>query len=187
MTDLDTGSIERAGSRGLRLSVLRCMTVLLMGALFLGAPQALAQVLDYGKLLGSGQAEETPQQSTPLQPLPAPTPTREGIGQSTPQTGGPTIADYGLVAETVPDPMLDATRQAVTLFRARVMSTINRLPQAKADVALALAAASPTGKGSYFIGVAVFAGLLIVIGRAITALYAIYIARPVIIRMQKRS
>ena len=43
----------------------------------------------------------------------------------------PTSADYGRVAASAEqEPMLSRTRQAVTLFRARLSSMVHRLPEA---------------------------------------------------------
>lgn len=136
-----------------------------------------AQIPGYDQLLRQSE----PQQSRT--PLPVPQPQAR---QSIP-VGGPTIADYGLVAESVPDPMLDATRQAVTVFRSRLRAMIIELPSAWADIRTTLEAASPTGRPSYFAGVAIFAALLLVIGRAITTLYEVYLARRSMVAMQRTS
>jgi small-conductance mechanosensitive channel len=156
-------------------------------------PVAEAQLLDYGSLLGGD--DEEPQQSTQTSILPSsnqatetevqlqsrPLPSSPRINPET----GPSVTDYGLVADSVADPMLNATQQAVSLFRTRLVSTLKRLPEALDDIHVALAAASPTGLASYFVGVALFAVLLIVIGRAVAVVYAIYIARRLMIAVQR--
>ena len=64
---------------------------------------ASAQILDYGKLVGGADpssAQSAPRQSTPLQSTPlqsTPIQTRPIIGAT------PTAADYGLIAESVPE------------------------------------------------------------------------------------
>ncbi len=154
-----------------------------------------AQVLDYGSLLGdsdSSAQQSTPSQSTGTQsPLPSPSlPSSSEPLQSTPtfgQGGAPSIADYGLVAEDVPDPMLNATRQAVSVFRARLRSTLQRLPESIGEIQTALAAASPTGRPSYFVGVALFALLLLMVGRAVALLYAVYVAKRLMIAIQQKD
>ncbi len=129
-----------------------------------------AQVIDYGKLFGSGEPEAEPKQSRPLQ-TPA-------------EPSQPTIADYGLVAESAGDPMLDRTRQAVSLFRERLKSIADELPGSWRKIKDALAAASPTGRPGYFVGIAVFAGLLLALGRAIMWIFAVYVTRRVMINLQ---
>ncbi len=158
---------------------LRLAAGLALLALWLAASPVLAQSSgDYGKILG-GDSEETT--STPLRSLPA------GAADDTSGTSStPTAADYTRVAETsTGEPMLSRTRQAVTLFRERLRSMIQRMPQAWEKIEAALAAASPTGKPSYFIGVAVFAALLLIIGRAITMTFMVYIVRRILIGMQQ--
>ena len=151
---------------------LAALVMSLMLMFMLTSGPAHAQALDYGKLLGTSQDEPEAQQSRPLQ-TPA-------------QTQGPTIADYGLVADTAADPMLDRTRQAVSLFRSRLKSTVRRLPGSLGEIKTALAAASPTGRPAYFLGVALFAGLLLVLGRAVMWIFAIYVIRRVMINLQEQ-
>ncbi|MEM9374541.1 MAG: hypothetical protein AAGA55_12940, partial [Planctomycetota bacterium] len=102
----------KAGWWRLRVwAVALCCMLLLVSAL----SPTHAQVPDYGKLLGLGQSEDsTPQRSTPAQSSPASgssgsgertIPVRQGLGQSTPARG-PTIDDYGLVADTEADPLI---------------------------------------------------------------------------------
>ena len=166
---MDLGRVSRTG---LILVLLGCL--LLAG--LTGKADAQAQL--YDKLFGSEEST-TPQQSRPAAPLAAPQRSRQAIPsrQLTP-------ADYGLVAESLPDPVLDATRHAVSVFRARLGDMLNELPKAMTDIRTALAAASPTGRPGYFLGVAIFAALLLVIGRATTVLFNVYLARPSMIAMQ---
>ncbi|MEM9059964.1 MAG: mechanosensitive ion channel family protein [Pseudomonadota bacterium] len=166
-------------------------------AAWAGAPshaQAQGQLLDYGSLLGGDNASE-PRQSRPQQsqgqasPQQTPVITLDRSGTiSRPgalMTPAPTIDDYARVATTDPDSTIDQTRQAVSLFRARVRSIVRRLPEAWIDIKTTLAAASPTGQPRYFIGVALFASLLLVIGRSVALLFAYYVARPLMIAAQK--
>ena len=142
--------------------------MLVLGLAVAAMGPAAAQ-LNYGQLLGLEEEDKAPLQSRP---------------QATPQVQ-PTIEDYGLISETTADPMLDATRQAVGVFRERLRGMIRRLPDSAREINTALAASSPTGRGSYFIGVALFAALLLILGRAISMCFAVYVARPVIVNMQK--
>ncbi|MFK7941400.1 MAG: mechanosensitive ion channel family protein [Paracoccaceae bacterium] len=145
----------------------------------LHAVPAGAQAQLYDQLLGNREAA-SPQQSRPAAPLPAPQ-----LGARSDPQSGPTAADYGRVAESLPDPVLDATRQAVSVFRSRLSDMFREMPRALQDIRTALAAASPTGAPSYFMGIAFFAGLLLVVGRAVTALYNVYFARRWMVAAQR--
>ena len=149
----------------------------LLGVLCAYSPAA-AQVIDYNRLFGADNASETvteaPSASTPQQSRPV-----SGAG-----TAPLSAEDYARVAENAPQHMLSATQKAIKLFRKRLIGIWQRSPDAFEDIGTTLAAASPTGRGKYFLGVAVFAGLLLVIGNAVTAFYIHFIARPVFIRMQ---
>ena len=95
----------------------------LLLTLVLAVPSAAQGLSDYGKLLGGGSDEQSsPQQSTPAQSTPTQSQPQTSSVASTPSSG-PTVADYGRVAESLPDPMLDATRQAVEILRFRLVST----------------------------------------------------------------
>ena len=141
-----------------------------------------AQVLDYGTLTGTTGRSSAPLQSTPLQSTPLP---------ST-QPGSASAAQYGASAEeyaglSAKDSALAEARQQVQLFRARLVSMIHRLPEAWGEIKTALAIASPTGRPSYFIGIAVFAVLLLVVGRAVTELYNVFLARRFFVAAQRSS
>ncbi len=179
--------VAAAGSSGNRRVFCTGRAAVLFAFLFgilvvvMSGASAPAQVLDYGSLLGTSEPDP-PQQSRPVAP-----PTTEPMTSRPRLAPGltPSPADYGLIAESVPDPTLNATRQAVNVFRGRLVASISRLPEAWKQIDTALAAASPTGKPSYFLGVAIFAVLLLMIGRAVSILYAVYIARPIFVGMQK--
>ncbi|MEM9140348.1 MAG: hypothetical protein AAGB15_11025, partial [Pseudomonadota bacterium] len=146
---------------------------LILGLWTMAATEASAQVISYDQLFG-GQTEEqsSPQQSRPVQPS---------------QNRTPTAADYGVVADTADGQMLNVTREAVSVFRARLAATVRRLPGSIEEINQALAAASPTGRASYFLGIALFAGLLLVIGRSVALIFATYVARPIMVSFTGRE
>jgi len=160
-----------------RAPALLTLVVLTLAGLALAGPGgAAAQTpLDYERLLGGAERETEPRISRPVAP----------VGPGAADGTGPGFDDYARIAEAPPDPMLDAARKAITLFRARLAATVERLPDSVAEIDTALAAASPTGRASYFLGVALFAGLLLIIGRAMTALFAVYLARPLMESVQR--
>ena len=146
------------------------LAVLLAASLI--APTVGAQVLDYGSLLG--QTEQTePRQSRPLAP--------RGSLEST--VAPPTATDYAALKTS--DPMLGAAKNAIDVFRARLVDTLSHIPDLKSEVATTLVLASPTNRASYFVGVALFAALLLLIGRGAWRIYAVYIARPLLVAAQR--
>ena len=143
---------------------------MLVVGLAVAATGPAAAQLNYGQLLGLEEEDKAPLQSRP---------------QATPQVQ-PTIEDYGLISETTADPMLDATRQAVGVFRERLRGMIRRLPDSAREINTGAGGVqSDGGGGSYFIGVALFAALLLILGRAVSMCFAVYVGRPVIVNMQK--
>ena len=163
-------------------AALLALVALLVAAVLVSAvptAPASAQVLDYGKLFGTTGSEPAAESaaSQPQQSLPA---AGAGLGASP----GPSAADYARAAGAAPEPMLGMAQKAISRFRERLVGTLKRSPGAFYDISTTLAAASPTGRGVYFLGVAVFAALLLVVGKAVTAFYIQFLARPVFIRMQ---
>jgi small-conductance mechanosensitive channel len=157
--------------------LIRAAPTLLVLALLLTAGVAAAQVPDYGRLFGMGQPEapDTGAPGGPRQSLPA---------SAAEPAKSLSAADYARIAGVGPDPMLGAAHKAVNLFRERLVGLLRRAPGAFEAIGTTLAAASPTGRGGFFLGVAVFAGLLLVVGKAVTAFFIQFVARPVFIRLQ---
>ncbi|MEM7670281.1 MAG: hypothetical protein AAF317_14270, partial [Pseudomonadota bacterium] len=83
----------------------------------------------------------------------------------------PTASDYGQLTSEA-DPMLGAATSAVDVFRARLISALDKVPEVGPAILSALRESSATGKASYFLGVALFAALLLMIGRGIAWLYS---------------
>jgi small-conductance mechanosensitive channel len=156
--------------------------VLLLVAALLAAPVA-AQLPDYGKLFGTTEQSPAtePAASEPQQSLPA---IDAGAGTSLAPGTGLSAADYARVADDAPEPMLGTAEKAIRLFRERLVGMLRRSPGAFEDIGTTLAAASPTGYGVYFLGVVVFAALMLVVGKAVTEFYIQFLARPVFLRMR---
>ncbi|MEO1468339.1 MAG: mechanosensitive ion channel domain-containing protein [Pseudomonadota bacterium] len=159
---------------------------------------AAAQGFDLNRLLGPGgpgapaqsmpdDEAEAPRQSRPLTP---PTfregapPTAEDYSrlaaQSTGEVSGASPAGASPVVASI-----DTIEGYLDLFRTRLKRIVNRVPDALGEVMTTLRAASPTGRPVHFIGIAVFAGLLLVIGRAVSELFLAFIARPIFVNMQR--
>ena len=169
---------------------------LCMGVGLWPGPAPAQTNLDYNLLFGSGDKEEgTAASGNASQPASNPTsaqqsrPSQSRSSQSGGQGGVLTLSadDYARVAQNAPKQMASATQKAVKLFRQRLIGIVKRSPQAFDDVSTTLAAASPTGHGIYFLGIAIFASLLIVVGQAVNAFYINFVARPIFVRMQART
>ncbi len=171
MADVDgpkgKGWLTRSWAGSARAAVA-CLVLLVLS----GAP-AQAQLPDYGKLFGTqpAGAGASPQQSLPEYPAGA----------------QPGPADYARLEAGGGDPMIGTVQKSISLFRTRLIGLAERAPGAFDEISTALAAASPTGRGIFFLGVAVFASLLLVVGQAFTAFFVQFVARPSFIRMQARA
>ena len=98
----------------------------------------------------------------------------------------PDLQAYGEIAETYrAASALDATQRGIGRAREGVRALAERAPLIGADIRATLAAASPTGEPSYFLGLFAFLVLLIGIGRAAARVYGVYVARPVFVRLQR--
>ena len=155
--------------------------LLLLVAFLVGALPGIAgaQVFDLNRILGDPEEPaqiEVPR--VPLQSLPAPAFDPESVPSAE------AYADIGQQGQPQQQ-VLGGLGQAISIFQARLTKLIERTPHAISEISTTLAAASPTGKASYFLGAAIFAGLLLVIGRAVGELFNSYVARPLFIGLQR--
>ncbi|SFI00308.1 mechanosensitive ion channel family protein [Albimonas pacifica] len=104
----------------------------------------------------------------------------------------PDLAAYGrLVATGQSDDdsgslsMLRRTSENVSLFRQRLERMLREARSGLGRVENRLAVNAPDGRAGYFAGVALVSVILLMIGRAVTQLYAVYLARPAMIRAQR--
>ncbi|MEM9370843.1 MAG: hypothetical protein AAGA26_06770, partial [Pseudomonadota bacterium] len=138
---------------------------------FFIADWASAQQINLQDLFSSPDSKA--EQALPQSPIVAP-------------GAAPTASDYGQLTQPS-DPMLGAATDAVDVFRARLVVSLNRVPEIWPAFIATLTGASATGKASYFFGVVLFAALLLMIGRGIGWLYAAFIARPVFVSIQRAN
>jgi small-conductance mechanosensitive channel len=126
---------------------------------------ARAQLLGYGSLTGGGAkpAEDDAEVETP---------------------SDPDLAAYGDLGDFSAGSMIDRTTQGVGVFRQRLDKTFERLPFAIEEMRATLSAASLNGEPSYFIGVLLVTVLLLLIGRAVVTLVAIYVFQPILVGAQ---
>jgi small-conductance mechanosensitive channel len=98
----------------------------------------------------------------------------------------PDLQAYGEIAESYrSSSALEATERRLTRFRDRLVETLSRAPHVLSDIRAALASSAPNGDPTYFIGLLAFLAFLIGIGRAAATLFAVYVARPIFVGMQK--
>lgn len=133
---------------------------------------AAQSAVDYGSIAGAaaGGAGDPPP-APPEQPAP---------------DTGPSIAAYGQVAETYKAASaLEMTQQQVGVFRQKARRIFGAAGDYFERIGASLDEASPTGRQGYFLGVLLFTIILLAIGRAGALIYALYIALPVMRRLQK--
>ncbi|MGF1446870.1 MAG: mechanosensitive ion channel family protein [Pikeienuella sp.] len=157
-----------------------CLAACLLVGLWL-APVAVAQQspLDYQRLLGatsSTGADDTASGAQQSRPVFDPSSVPDG-------------ASYGALSAEPTDPaepnMLGRIQVSVVAFQERLYSVVVRAPDAMAELWTTLEIASKTGEPSYFIGVLLFALVLLALGRAVSNLFASFIARPLFVNLQK--
>ena len=152
----------------LLLCALFCLAALVPDA-------AGAQMSDYGAIFGIGESAEEPAPA-PRQSRPAPEFDPASV---------PDASDYARVAAEYEPPLFGEAMERIALFRDRAVSILAGAPEGVSAVATTLEAASPTGRSGYFLGVAVFALLLLAVGQAVNRLFAAYVARPLFVSQQK--
>ncbi len=98
----------------------------------------------------------------------------------------PELEAYDAIAESYAGAgALDATQRGIGRARAGLRRLAERAPLLGRTIRDTLAAASPTGEPAYFLGLIAFLVFLIGIGRAMNALFGVYVARPIFMRMQR--
>lgn len=96
------------------------------------------------------------------------------------------LAAYGQVAEVYKEQSaISATQESVNIFRQKLRRFMSAAPDYLGNIGETLDGQSPTGSWTYFLGVFVFVAFLLAIGRAGATLGGVYIALPVMRRIQK--
>ena len=142
---------------------------------------APAQVSGYDALFGTaGEADAETDSAAPPPRQSRPSPEFDPASV-------PDASEYARVAAEYETPLLGAAMDLVDVFRTRAVAILSDAPGAASAVVTTLEAASPTGRAAYFIGVAVFALLLLAVGQAVNRLFAVYVARPLFVSQQKAA
>ncbi|MEO0622994.1 MAG: mechanosensitive ion channel family protein [Pseudomonadota bacterium] len=155
------------------------LVLLLLTPGFMAVSAGAQSLLDYGSLLGQGsggQQSASPAQSAPNQSTPRPSFDPDAV---------PSAEQYGAISGDYTGDMIAGTQRSLEIFHARLLAIIYEAPDALRELHLTLAVASRTGEPSYFIGVAIFAMVLLAVGRAIANLFTVYVARPLFVGLQK--
>jgi small-conductance mechanosensitive channel len=124
-------------------------------------------------------------------PLAAPAQTPEGYGDLTatpPATAtpaGPDLEAYGRIQGVSPGDLIDTATRQVDVFQQRLARILDAVPDTGDAIIEALQLAAPDFEPSFFLGVFVFMVILIIIGRGGAAIFAAYVARPIMIAVQK--
>ncbi|GMG81837.1 hypothetical protein LNKW23_10500 [Paralimibaculum aggregatum] len=172
--------------------LIACLVLLacLGGALPAGAQAAF----DYGRLFGgaAGTAEDAGGEAGSAPPASGQSQQTRQSPQS-PQSrpifdpmAVPSAEAYGaLTGQPVDTGMFGRAQRVVDAFRERLVAIVVEAPEAFPELWVTLKAASRTGEPAYFLGVAVFALVLLAVGRAVAQLFAAFIARPIFVNMQK--
>ncbi|MCL5778138.1 mechanosensitive ion channel family protein [Limibaculum sp. FT325] len=186
---------RRDGARpGRGWALVALVLAVLLAAATLTPQPAGAQLFELSEILGGktpAQEAQSARQAPPVLPDPRP-PLQSLPVRPFDPAAAPSATDYARVANAAVTPetfgargVLDRTETFVGIFRARLIAILVRAPHAFGEIGTTLAAASPTGRPIYFLGIAVFAALLLVLGRAVVELYYMFVARPVFVRMQR--
>ncbi|MEM7176826.1 MAG: mechanosensitive ion channel family protein [Pseudomonadota bacterium] len=151
---------------------MRSFALIFMTVLFLagfGQSPAEAQIFNNDNLLRT-----TPQAAQP-----------ESAGSQPQSERAPvSAADLG-ITDSQSMPMIGTATDAVDRFRRNLVDSINRVPGVVPALDETLATASVTGRATYFLGVALFCSLLLMIGRAAFGIFGAYIARPLFVSAQR--
>lgn len=171
----------------MRIRYTNLLIALLSALLILAGGQAVAQ--NYGTLGLTGGTEESEDASDTGTGATA---AQYGqIAEQTDDSGGASAGEPGLdaysqVAETFEQPStIEMTQQRVDIFRQKLKRVVQAAPTYFSQIGDALALQSPNGEPTYFIGVLIFVGLLLGIGRSVAMLYGVFIALPIMRRIQK--
>ncbi|MDF2234301.1 mechanosensitive ion channel family protein [Albimonas sp. CAU 1670] len=196
--------LRAAALRGtvLRVAVLRVAGLLLLAALlaWTGAPGAP------GPLGLSGPAQA---QGLDVRSLFAPQPKSSGGPDAAAEAGTaagggapeapvharpPDLAAYGRLVSTGPSDdddaaarlsMLRRTSENVSLFRQRLERMLSEASSGFGQLRDRLAVNAPDGRPGWFAGVALVSVILILIGRAVLQLFAIYVFRAMMVSAQR--
>lgn len=101
----------------------------------------------------------------------------------------PEVAAYGRIAaaevEAAANNVIVRTADNVTHFRQRVKRMLRAAPDVPEAASRLLVANAPGGDPRHFLGVLILSVIAVLIGRALVSLYAVFLARPLMIAAQR--
>ncbi|MEM9047078.1 MAG: mechanosensitive ion channel family protein [Pseudomonadota bacterium] len=150
------------------LPLVAAAALLAFCAVMAALPTLAQSLTDYGTLTQSTDAETETTDATPV-----------------PATNAPDLEAYGRIDQLSPGAMIDTATRQVDIFQQRLRRIVESIPDSFDEIASAMAAKSPDGDPLYFVGVAIFLAILLIIGRAGGLLFAVYVARPIMVGIQR--
>ncbi|MFV0473492.1 MAG: mechanosensitive ion channel family protein [Pikeienuella sp.] len=106
---------------------------------------------------------------------------RVGAAAAGAETGGAAQGASGRRSESA----IEMTQQQVGAFRQNAQRVFGAMDEYFDRIGATLAKASPDGAPAYFLGVLLFTVILLVIGRGGVSIYGMWIALPIMLRLQK--
>ncbi len=107
----------------------------------------------------------------------------------TPETGlarsAPDLEAYGQIGAASTGAMIDTATRGVSVFQQRLARILRVLPDTPEIIRSTLAEASPDGRPNFFLGLALFVLVLLLIGRSGAMLFGPYVGRPIMMSLQK--
>jgi small-conductance mechanosensitive channel len=167
-----------AGPRPRAARLIAVAALLSLMAALAAAPAAAQGLnLNYGAIFGGGE-EETQEDAAQAAADGDAAPERERA---------PELAAYGQLGDYEPADasMVRRTTEGVSVFRQRLERVLREAPGGLAKMLEQLEAQSPDGTAGYFFGVAVVTVILVLIGRAVVTLLAIYVFLPIMMAAQR--
>ncbi|MEL6234075.1 MAG: hypothetical protein AAFR46_06680, partial [Pseudomonadota bacterium] len=141
-------------------------------ALALSSPVQAQSITDYGTLtLTQDDEAETDAETDAETPAAAP--------------AAPDLEAYGRIQDLSPNAMIDTATRQVDIFQQRLRRIVDSVPDTFREIGAAMSEKSPSGDPTYFVGVAIFVLILLIIGRGAGIILAIYAGRPIMVGLQR--
>ncbi|HEU0223404.1 MAG TPA: mechanosensitive ion channel domain-containing protein [Paracoccaceae bacterium] len=97
----------------------------------------------------------------------------------------PDLEAYGRIESVSTGAFIDTATRQVDVFQQRLARILASVPTAGEEILSAMSRNAPDGEPTFFVGVAIFVAILLIIGRGGGMLFGAYVARPIIVGMQK--
>ncbi|MEM1314076.1 MAG: mechanosensitive ion channel family protein [Pseudomonadota bacterium] len=162
---------------------LAAAAALALAAVLLPPAPAAAQGIDFGAFFGAEEEEAPPETLAPAAEDGA-----DAAAGPAQTARAPDLAAYGQLegyGDAGQASMVRRTTEGVSVFRQRLERVLREAPGGWAQMLEQLEAQSPDDTAGYFMGVALVLVILVLIGRAVVTLLAIYVLLPIMIAAQR--